>query len=108
LVIATCSWELNFCSFCVLISSLIFLASDDRKIVPSIDILPRSEYSMSKMYSIFMVSFDSLIFSMFWILMFVFISNFPSKFGFLSAFIFVNFEPSNFIPVILIFNKSGL
>ena len=60
------------------------------------------------MYSIFMFSFDSLIFSRFCILMFVFNSILPSKFGFLSAFIFVNLEPINFIPFILMFNKSGL
>jgi len=60
------------------------------------------------MYSIFMVSFDSLIFSSFCILMFVFTSSLPSKFVFLSATIFVNLEPTNFIPVILMFNNCGL
>ena len=55
-----------------------------------------------------MASFDSFILSSFCILMFVFSSILPSKFGFLSAFIFVIFAPINFIPVILMFNKSGL
>ena len=43
LVIAMYSGVLNFPSFCNLISSFIFLASEDKNMMPSIDTLPRSE-----------------------------------------------------------------
>jgi len=42
LVIAASSGLLRFSSFCSLSNSLIFLASEDRNRMPSIDILPSS------------------------------------------------------------------
>ena len=57
---------------------------------------------MSKIYSTLIASFASLIFSRFFILMFVFTSSLPSNSGFLSAVIFVNFEPISFMFVIYI------